>query len=168
MPRRKPPADPKDQRLRARGVRNPHPERVSDDLFQTTTFFDPRDLLQVRYEMLRRHRHENLPVAQTVRRFGVSRPTFYHLADTYNRDGAAGLIPRKRGPKGATRCTPPIIQFVQQRRADSPDLSWEDLLHEVTDRFGVSLHRRSIERGLARVRKNGRWRRRRSSRTARP
>ena len=41
--------------LKRTGTLNPHPSSVSDTLFKENPFFDPKDLLQVRYEMLRRH-----------------------------------------------------------------------------------------------------------------
>ena len=34
---------------------NPHPEAIRDPLFADNPFFDPADLVQVRYEMVRRH-----------------------------------------------------------------------------------------------------------------
>ena len=37
------------------GALNPHPEAVRDALFADNPFFDPADLVQVRYEMVRRH-----------------------------------------------------------------------------------------------------------------
>jgi hypothetical protein len=33
---------------------HPHPEQVTDELFLTHEFFDPRNLVQVKYETLRR------------------------------------------------------------------------------------------------------------------
>ena len=43
----------KRDRLQRSGTLNPHPERVRDSAFQVEGFFDPLDLLQVRYEMVR-------------------------------------------------------------------------------------------------------------------
>jgi hypothetical protein len=43
---------------------NPSPERVTDELFQE--FFDPRDLVQVKYEMLRRVQTEGQPVGRSA------------------------------------------------------------------------------------------------------
>ena len=50
-----PAEDTKARSLASRGALHPHPGRVRDHLFQRSDFFDPRDLVQVRYEMLRRH-----------------------------------------------------------------------------------------------------------------
>jgi len=148
--------DQKEEQLRRHGVLNPKPEKVRDELFNTTSFFDSRDLAQVRYEMLRRHRVDKIPVSKTVDRFGVSRPTFYQTAKTYEREGIPGLVPRKPGPKGPRRCTPEIVQFAQKRQAESPGLTMEEILQEVSSRFGRTIHRRTLERGLAKARKRGR------------
>lgn len=40
--------------LAEEGTLNPAPEKVSDPKFQEDGFFDPRDIVQVKYEMLRR------------------------------------------------------------------------------------------------------------------
>ena len=54
------PPDPAQQRkrqtLRRHGTLNPEPESVTDPLFHGNDFFDPNDLVQVKYEMLRRVR----------------------------------------------------------------------------------------------------------------
>ena len=47
------PADAKNRALKEHGCLNPHAETVRDELFVSNAFFDPRDLLQVKYEMLR-------------------------------------------------------------------------------------------------------------------
>ncbi len=49
-------ADPKRAALAESGTLNAHPEAVQDPAFGESGFFDPRDLVQVRYEMLRRVR----------------------------------------------------------------------------------------------------------------
>jgi hypothetical protein len=43
----------KTQALRQQGVLNPRPDAVTDPLFQSGDFFDPQDMVQVKYEMLR-------------------------------------------------------------------------------------------------------------------
>jgi len=48
-----PMTDTKIKRLRQSGTLHPRPETVTDPLFQDLAFFDPHDLLQVRYEMVR-------------------------------------------------------------------------------------------------------------------
>lgn len=156
-------ADRKEEELRRRNALNPNPEKVTDDLFKGSTFFDPRDIAQVRYEMLRRNRSDRTPVSKAARRFGFSRPTFYQLADAYDRYGIPGLIPRKPGPKGPRRCTPEIVDFARMRIGEQ-GVTMDLLIKEIASKFGTRLHRRTLERGLARLgkgrrRKNGRQKR---------
>ena len=62
-----PAEDPKARFLASHGALHPHPERVRAPLFQGSDFFDPRDLVQVRYEMLRRHLVDGQAVAGVAR-----------------------------------------------------------------------------------------------------
>ena len=137
------------------GVLNTQPENVRDELFLENNFFDPQDLLQVRYEMIRSHRTDKLTATEASQRFGISRVTFYKISGMYDRKGLRGLIPGKSGPKNPHKCTEEIIEFVKQLRSQEPDMTWEDIIRKVSKTFGVTLHRRTIERGLVRRKKKG-------------
>src|SRR3972149_6606270 len=89
--------DPKLEALRLQGCLHPHPERVTDPVFAASDFFDPRDGVQVKYEMLRRVRVEGQPVSQSAQACGFSRPSFYQAQVALARDGLAGLVPKKKG-----------------------------------------------------------------------
>jgi transposase len=158
------PQDVKARFLAAHRALHPHPERVGDLLFQQGGFFDPRDLVQVRYEMLRRHLVEGRPVTEIIRDFGVSRQMFYVLLGMFQQGGLAGLLPRKRGPKGAHKCTDAIVAFVAARREESPGRSTKELAEDVGRKFGVQLHPRTLERRLSR---RGKKRRRKTTRSRR-
>lgn len=97
------------QILRRQGVLNPHPQAVTDPLFQTGDFFDAHDLLQVKYEMLRRVDVDKALVTEAAAAFGLSRPTFYQAQHAFAQQGLGGLIPRKRGPRGAHKLTPAVL-----------------------------------------------------------
>jgi transposase len=135
--------------LHQQGVLNPHPEAVTNPLFQTGDFFDPHDLLQVKYEMLRRVEVDKAPVTETAAAFGLSRPVFYQAQRALAQQGLTGLIPRKRGPHGAHKLTPTVLDFVLQQRATSPSLTINELITRIQHQFGVAVHRRTIERHLA-------------------
>lgn len=155
MPKRN--SDPrKQQALRAHGSLNPHPEAVTSALFQNSDFFDPRDLVQVKYEMLRRADAENQPVSRAAQEFGFSRPSFYQAQAAFQQSGLSGLIPQKRGPRQAHKLTASVMEFVEQTRRAEPSLRWQELAHRVKQRFGVTIHPRSIERGVARGQKKRR------------
>src|SRR5205807_7642369 len=98
--------------LKQAGTLNPHAETVTDPLFQQNPFFDSRDLLQVRYEMLRRHRAEEISILEAVAAFGVSRPTFYQSQASFVRSGLAGLLPDRRGPEGRHNLNGRVLDYV--------------------------------------------------------
>jgi transposase len=144
------------QTLRQQGVLNPHPQSVTDPLFQTGDFFDPHDLLQVKYEMLRRVEVDKSPVTEAAAAFGLSRPAFYQAQRAVAQQGLMGLVPHKRGPHGAHKLTPAVLDFVLQQRAASPSLTLAELIPRIQQQFGVAVHRRTLERHLARQEKKRR------------
>jgi transposase len=148
--------DEKDKVLRGHGALNPRPGDVSDDLFQDSDFFDARDLVQVRYEMLRRVRTENHEVTETTGRFGVSRPTFYKVNAEFEREGLSGLVPRKRGPKTGHKLNAEVIDALKLALDEDPSLDSNALVALVKERFAIQVHRRSVERALVRQKKKPR------------
>ncbi len=135
---------------------NPHPEAVRDPAFVDGDFFDPRDLVQVKYEMLRRVRIERQSIAETAARFGLSRPTFYKAQADFERAGLVGLLPAKRGPRGAHKITDEVMRFIEQARAEEEGLEAQVLAKRIASRFGCRVHRRTVERALARSKKKRR------------
>jgi transposase len=157
MARRRPPApeDPKVAALRAAGALHPRPDAVQDEAFARQEFFDRRDRVQVKYEMLRRHRVEGRPVTEVATAFGVSRQAFYAAETAFTGAGLPGLLPRPRGPKGAHKCTDDILAFVEQQRAEAPARSAAAMAEAVREHFGIAVHPRSLARALVRRKKNG-------------
>src|SRR5690348_1935674 len=99
------------QALRQSGTLNPGADKVQDQMFLAENFFDPRDLTQVKYEMLRRVRKDKVPIRTAARSFGLSRPAFYKAQRDFTQEGIGGLIPRRRGPKGGHKLTREIVAF---------------------------------------------------------
>lgn len=135
--------------LQALGALNPHPERVKAPWFQVGSFFDPLDLVQVRYEMLRYAGQDGVTKSAAAALFGLSRPTFYHLEAAFARDGISALLPRQRGPKGRHKLDSTLMSFIETRRRASPKPSARQLARCILEEHGVSVHPRSIERALA-------------------
>jgi transposase len=145
--------DPKIERLRRLGILNPDPLRVQAPWFQSGDFFDPHDLLQTKYEMLRHVQVEGASKADAAALFGMSRPTFYQAEAAFAREGLAGLLPRQRGPKGAHKLTAEVMSFIEQRRQGDQPMSARALAQEIASKLGLSVHPRSIERAIARKKK---------------
>ncbi len=146
-----PPHDEKLAALRAAHAVHPHPEAVVDALFVGgRPFFDARDLVQVKYEMLRRVQVEGHSVTHTAAAFGVSRPSFYAAQAAWRAAGLPGLLPARPGPRGAHKLTPEVVAFLEQALAGEPTLRPSQLAALVRDHFGRVVHPRSIERALGR------------------
>ena len=110
--------DPKLAALRQHGCLNPHPERVADPLFACSDFFDARDLVQVKYEMVRRVRVDGQPVSHSAAAYGFSRPVVL--------SGQSVLDPRRPGGSGAEespdrgeshKLSADVMEFLQRERS---------------------------------------------------
>jgi transposase len=138
----------KRQTLHRHGTLNPQPESVTHPLFQNSGFFDPDDLLQVKYEMLRQVHVDQQSISEAAHAFGFSRPSFYQAQVAFQQDGVFGLLPHKRGPQGGHKLTNEVMDFVIQQRSEDPTLTPEQLAQAIQKRFRVQVHPRSIQRRL--------------------
>ncbi len=145
--------DAKLQSLREQGCLNSRPQSVTDELFAGNEFFDARDMVQVKYEMLRRVEKDGYSISDAAMSFGFSRPTFYQAQAAFEAGGVAGLVPRKRGPRQAHKLTAEIIEFIRRARQEDPSLRAHGLVSRIRERFDLVVHPRTIERGLARSQK---------------
>jgi transposase len=145
--------DPKVDALRRHGCLHPHPEQVTDSLFLTSDFFDARDLVQVKYEMLRHARAQGASISESASAFGLSRPSFYQAQSAFELGGLAGLLPKKRGPRGSHKLSAEVMAYLFQLLSDDPSLRPAELSERVLARFGCKVHPRSVERALARQKK---------------
>lgn len=149
-------ADGKTRALREQGCLHSHPETVRDDLFLTHDFFDARDVVQVKYEMIRRVKMEGQPIQKTADRFGFSRPSFYKAQTAFEEEGLPGLLPRRRGPHGAHKLTDEILDFIDRALHENPSLRAPVLAERVEEKYGIRIHPRSIERAVEKRRKKKR------------
>ncbi len=147
------PVDPKEAALRAAGALHPHPETVRDEAFVRDPFFDPRDRVQVKYEMLRRRRVDGRPVTEIATSFSVSRQAFYEAASAFAATGLPGLVRKRPGPQHAHKCTDEIVDFAAQWQAGESERSAERLAAAVAQRFHVTIHPRSLTRAVERRKK---------------
>ena len=139
--------------LQNEGVLHPHPERVTDILFQELDFFDPCDLVQVKYEMLRRVKVEQWTVTRAAATFGFSRPAFYQAQAAFEQRGITGLLPQKRGPQSAHKLSEEVMRFIDEITQETT-LSAPVLAQRLQARFGLRVHPRSVERARQRGEKN--------------
>lgn len=139
--------------LRQSHTLHPHPELVRDPLFLSgVPFFDPCDLVQVKYELLRRVRVDGDSVCHATALFALSRPTFYAAQAAWQHSGLVGLLPEPTGPRQAHKLTEDLVALLVPL-ADT--MSSVQLAGWVRDQHHLIVHPRSIERALARWAKKG-------------
>jgi transposase len=124
------------------GLLHPHPDGVLAPLFTGGSgFFLPADKVQVKYEMLRARLVDGLPVSEAAAAHGYSRAAFYLVTTAFEQSGMAGLLDERRGRRGPIKLLPDIVDFIR-----AEDGSGAQIAEQVADRFGVLLHRRTVER----------------------
>lgn len=137
------------QALEAEGATHPRPEAVTDPLFRDSAFFDPNDLVQIKYEMLRSVEQDGRAVVEVAKAFGLSRPVYYVARDLFNREGLPGLLPRKRGPKRPHKLTDDTLAALAQAVRETERMpSGAELAAILEERYGIRAHPRSILRRL--------------------
>ena len=130
--------------LEQTGLLHPRPEAVTAPLFHgRESFFLIADKVQVKYEMLRAHVMDGLSATAAAEQHGYSRAAFYLITAAFDKAGMPGLLDEPRGRRGPLKLTPEVLAFLAS--ADR-GLSGAQLALEVEARFGLSLHRRTIER----------------------
>ena len=130
------------------GTLNPSAEKVRDPKFREGEFFDPRDVIQVKYEMLRRVRVENAPVTDVAEDYGVSRPTYYQARASFDEAGIAGLLPKKRGPRGRHKLSEEVLAFLERQLVPGQSMRARELAKLIRQEFELDVHPRTIERAL--------------------
>jgi transposase len=146
--------DQKASELNRTGTLNPHPEAIMDGLFKDSQFFDPMDVLQTRYEMLRRHYTDGISVVEAAHAFGVSRPTFYQAQAAFEQSGLFGLLPKHRSLKGGHKLSPSVLEYVMKLKTSRPAATTKQCIQLIQNRFGISVHRRTLERALGHIRQD--------------
>lgn len=149
MPAKRDSKHPKVRVLLEEGTLNPGPEKVHDPKFQSSEFFDSHDIVQVKYEMLRRVSVENASVANATEEYGVSRPTYYQTKASFDEAGIAGLVPKKRGPRGPHKLQGAVLEFIQNQLVPGKPIRARELAKLVRQEFDLNVHPRTIERALA-------------------
>ena len=130
------------------GTLNPAPEKVLDPKFREREFFDPRDAVQVKYEMLRRVSVENTSVTDVAQEYGVSRPTYYQAQANLEEAGVAGLVPKKPGPRGPHKIQGEVLAFLKKQLVPGEPIRARELATLIHQEFDLDVHPRTIERAV--------------------
>ena len=136
----------KHDELRSNGSFNHRADTVTADIFNQSPFFDTHDLVQVKYEMLRAVDREQRDVSSTSEAFGFSRVSFYQIKKEFDENGIAGLIPKKRGPKGSRKLNSEDITFAKSLVGTHTKAQ---IINRLMEERGVEVSKRTLERQLS-------------------
>jgi hypothetical protein len=125
---------------------HPTPEHVHDERFQDEGgFFDPKDIVQVKYELLRLCQIEGSDVASACERFGFSRTTYYKVYEAFLNGGIPALMGRPRGRPGPIKLNEILLGYLIAEKARNPKLSASHMVTKVRNRYNVKLSERMIQ-----------------------
>ncbi|MCX6382895.1 MAG: helix-turn-helix domain-containing protein [Actinobacteria bacterium] len=144
------------QALEENKTLNKNSDKVIDEKFKNIQFFDPNDLIQVRYEMLRSNKKDAVSISEASKTYGFSRISFYKIKKSFEQSGLAGLIPSKRGPRSAHKLTDEVMGFVNALIKEKPDIKSSQIKERIKVNFNIKVHQRSIERAIKRAKKKQR------------
>lgn len=150
-----PNADDKRDALFASATFNSRSQKVQHPVFSDSKFFDPEDLVQLKYETLRALGSPTYSIAQASKDFGLSRPTIYQAQAQFAQFGLQGLLPRKPGPKKPRKLTTEIREHLEQWRESQPHLNAAELAARLSRQFKLKVHPRTIEKALKTKPKKG-------------
>jgi len=139
--------------LAGSGTLNRNARKVVDSRFRNMAFFDPEDILQVKYEMLRSVHRDGAPIQKASEDFGFSRITFYKTSQAFKEEGLAGLLPKKKGPRRAHKLNPEVMDYVDLLIEENPKIKISTIRQKLKERFGLTVHKRSIERAIGKGKK---------------
>lgn len=135
--------------MQKNGTLNRRYKKVLSLLFKDSIFFDPNDLVQVKYEMLRAVKKDGVSVSSASKEFGFSRVAYYQSREEFDEHGILGLIPKKRGPQQARILKQKDVEFIEQTLDINPKMTKKQLLQKLEEERGIKASKRTIERALA-------------------
>ena len=132
--------------LQKNGTYNKNFTKVKEQRFINDDFYDPRDLVQVKYEMLRAARETERSIDDIVGNYGFSRSGFYKIKSSFEKEGVSAFVPNKTGPQNARKLTKEHQQFIDSYLMDNPGTSSDSMAVILKVERGLEVSKRTIER----------------------
>ena len=138
----------KEDTLKKYGCFNQNHESVSASIFQSDPFFDKKDVVQVKYEMIRAASRDEGSITNISEAYGFSRKSYYQINESFKAGGLHALIPKKTGPKGPRKLKPEILEFVDAYLVDHKNAKAQEISDQLEANKGIKIHPRSVYRYL--------------------
>ena len=131
------------------GTYNKNKDKVTADDFQHSIFFDPTDVVQVKYEMLRSVEKGGKSITEASHEYGLSRETYYKSKRRFDSEGMYGLTSKESGPKSPHKMTQEVCDYIDGYLVDHPDAKSTQVCDVILADLNISLSYKTIDRYLA-------------------
>ena len=138
----------KEDALKQNGCFYHNHENVAAGIFKTAAFFDSRDIVQVKYEMIRAVSNSEGSITEISGTYGFSRKSYYQVLKAFQADGLYALIPQKPGPKKPHKLTDAATAFIDSFLAGNSKAKPKEISAALESETGISIHPRTIYRYL--------------------
>ena len=132
--------------LMGNGTYNKRYEKVKSARFIGDEFFDPMDIVQVKYEMLKDVMKDGKAVSDAANDFGFSRTAYYSIKDAFDKQGVTGLAPEKPGPRKPHKMTQECQTQIDAYIEREPGISSGELAAALSKNSAISISKRTVER----------------------
>jgi transposase len=138
----------KDATLKEIGCFNNNHDNVTAGIFASNPFFDKRDIVQVKYEMIRAASNGEGSITEIAGRHGFSRKSYYQTSKAFEFGGLYALAPQKKGPKRPSKLNPEVTAFINAFIEGRKNAKSSEIAAALESEKGVKLHPRTIYRHL--------------------
>lgn len=138
----------KEETLKGNGCFNNNFGHVTAGIFNLNPFFDKRDIVQVKYEMLRAASNKEGSITEIAGAFGFSRKSFYQINKAFDIDGLHALIPKKTGPKKARKLNAEAQGFIESYLSEHKGSGAKEISSALESCMDVKIHPRTVYRFL--------------------
>ena len=138
----------KEDALKGGGCFNPNYANVTASIFNKTPFFDKRDIVQVKYEMIRAASNDEGTITKISNDYGFSRNSYYQISKTFHNGGLCALVPKKVGPKKPHKLSAEVAAFIDSFLEGSPNTKVKEISVAIKTSMGIDIHTRTIYRYL--------------------
>lgn len=128
------------------GTYNKNYKNVKNVKFTGNDFFDPMDIVQVKYELLKEVKSNGKTVSEATADFGFSRTAFYAIKDAFDEHGVMGLVSEKPGPKSPHKLTGECQKLIDDCILEDPGISSSKIAEYINKNNTVMISKRTIER----------------------
>ena len=138
----------KNESLKQSGCFNNNHINVTAEIFGSSPFFDKRDIVQVKYEMIRAASTGGESITKIADAYGFSRKSYYQVKKAFQLGGLYALVPQKKGPKRPSKLTLEALAFIKTFSEEHKNAKASEISAALEAEKGVKVHPRTIYRHL--------------------